>query len=126
MAFKTDTEENTSFDWLKWLVAAFLLLAGLAANYYYASQPWPLRLLGWLLLSGIIGAVVLQTQQGKQVVSFARESRIELRKVFWPTRQETIQTTLFVAAMVVILALILWGVDSVLMGLIGWLTGQRG
>jgi preprotein translocase subunit SecE len=126
MAFKTDTQENMSFDWLKWLVAAVLLLAGLAANYYYSYQPWPLRLLGWIVLLGIIAAIVLQTLQGKQFIAFARESRMELRKVFWPTRQETVQTTLFVAAMVIVLALILWGIDSVLMWLIGWLTGQRG
>jgi preprotein translocase subunit SecE len=127
MAFKTtDTQQGMSFNWLKWLFAAVLFIAGLVANYYYSSQPWPLRLLGWLLLLGIIGAIILQTFQGKAALNFARESRTELRKVFWPTRQETMQTTLFVAAMVVILSLILWVIDSGLMWAIGWLTGQRG
>ncbi len=126
MAFKTDLQENSSFNWLKWLVVLLLFVGGLAANYYYSAQPWPLRLLGWLLLLGIMAAFASQTSQGKAVIGFARESRIELRKVFWPTRQETMQTTLFVAAMVVILALILWGIDGGLMWAIGWLTGQRG
>ena len=126
MALKTDIPQNTNFDWVKWLVVAVLFIAGLVANYYYSNQPWPLRLLGWLFLLGIMIAISLQTSQGKLAISFTRESRIELRKVFWPTRQETMQTTLFVAVMVVILALILWGIDSVLMWLIGWLTGQRG
>ena len=126
MAFKTDLQENSNLDWLKWLVVFLLLAAGLVANYYYSAQPWPLRLLGWLALSGIIAAVASQTRKGKMAFGFVRESRAELRKVFWPTRQETMQTTLFVAAMVIILALILWAIDGGLMWAIGWLTGQRG
>lgn len=126
MAFKTDTQQSSSFDWFKWLLAIILFSAGIVVNYYYNSQPWPLRLLGWLVLLAVIIAVLLQTRQGKLALEFARESRTELRKVYWPTRQETIQTTLVVAAMVVVLALVLWGIDSVLMWLIGWLTGQRG
>ena len=51
---------------------------------------------------------------------------VELRKVVWPTRQETIQTTLIVVAMVVVAALILWGLDKVFFWLVAWLTGQRG
>ena len=126
MAFKAEIQRNTSFEWFKWLVVVVLLVGGIVANYYYSAYPWPLRLLAWMVLMGVVLAVALQTLQGKQALVFARESRIELRKVFWPTSQETIQTTLFVGAMVVILALILWGLDGVLMWLIGWLTGQRG
>lgn len=126
MAFKTGAENNSVLEWLKWLVASLLFIAGLFANYYYNYQPWPLRLLGWLLLLAIIVSILLQTRRGKQALEFARESRIELRKVYWPTRQETVQTTLVVGAMVVVLALILWGIDGILMWLIGWLTGQRG
>lgn len=126
MAFKVDTQQKTSMDWLRWLIVAVLLVAGVVANYYYSNQPWSLRLLGWMALLCIMAAVAWQTRYGKLAVAFAKESRIELRKVFWPTRQETIQTTLFVAAMVVILALVLWGIDSLLVWLIGWLTGQRG
>lgn len=126
MASKTETQQTMSLDWLKWLAAVFLLLAGLAANHYYSAQPWPLRLLGWLFLLGVVATLTLLTQQGKQLIEFARDSRIEMRKVYWPTRQETMQTTLIVAVMVVVLALILWGMDSGLMWLIGSLTGQRG
>lgn len=126
MAFKTEVQRNTNLDWLKWLIAAMLLIAGLVANYYYNYQPWPLRLLGWLILLAVIIALLSQTNQGRQAWDFARESRMELRKVYWPTRQETVQTTLVVAAMVVVLALMLWGIDGLLMWLIGWLTGQRG
>jgi preprotein translocase subunit SecE len=126
MAFKTDTQRSSSLDWFKWLVASVLFIAGLIANYHYNYQPWPLRLLGWLLLLAVIAGILVSTRQGKQVLEFARQSRLELRKVYWPTRQETMQTTLIVGAMVVVLALVLWGVDGLLMWLIGWLTGQRG
>ena len=126
MAFKTDLQESSSLDWLKWIVLFLLLAAGLVANYYYSSQPWPLRLLAWLVLVGVMAGIASQTRLGKAAFNFARESRMELRKVFWPTRQETMQTTLFVAVMVVVLALILWAIDSGLMWAIGWLTGQRG
>ena len=127
MALKTvETQENGKLDGLKWVAIILLLIAGIIANYYYNYQPWPLRLLGWIVLLGIVGGIASQTRQGKQAIAFARDSRMELRKVFWPTKQETIQITLFVGAMVVVLALVLWGIDSILMWLIGWLTGQRG
>jgi preprotein translocase subunit SecE len=127
MVLKTvETPSSTKLDWVKWLIATLLIISGLVANYYYNDQPWPLRLLAWLFLLGLVAAIASQTFQGRRAIIFARESRLELRKVFWPTRQETMQTTLFVAIMVVVLALVLWGIDSILMWLIGWLTGQRG
>ncbi|NVJ50161.1 MAG: preprotein translocase subunit SecE [Gammaproteobacteria bacterium] len=56
------------------------------------------------------------TGKGKNAVEFAKESRMEVRKVVWPTRQEAIQTTLIIVLFVVLIALFLWGVDS----LLGW------
>lgn len=127
MAFKSDAPIiSSNLDRFKWLIVVILLVGGIVANYYYSAQPWPLRLLGWLFLLGVSLGIASQTVLGKQAWTFVRESRMELRKVYWPTRQETFQTTLFVGAMVIVLALVLWGVDGVLMWLIGWLTGQRG
>lgn len=112
-------------DWLKWLVAVVLLLAGLIGNHYYSEISMPLRMVAWLAIFALAGAVAATTQKGKWVVQFFLDSKAELRKVTWPTREETMQTTLVVAVMVVVLALILWGMDGVLVWLIGWLTGQR-
>ena len=125
MVLKTDHEEGR-LDWLRWLVALALLLAGLVGNHYYSGIPMPIRTCGWLLLLAASGFAASGTQKGKWVIQFFRDSRAELRKVTWPTREETMQTTLVVAAMVIILALILWGLDGILVWLIGWLTGQRG
>lgn len=121
-----ESPNHPKLDWVMWFIAILLLIAGLVANYYYNNQPWPIRLLAWLLLLSAIGGALFQTSQGRRVFQFARESKLELKKVFWPSRQETMQTTMFVGIMVIVLALVLWGVDSILMWLIGWLTGQRG
>jgi|SRR5579883_3459964 len=126
MVLKAENQGESRLDWLKWLVALALLLAGLIGNYYYSDISMPLRTVAWVAIVIVAGFVASRTQKGKWVVDFFRDSRMELRKVVWPTREETMQTTLVVAVMVIVLALILWGVDGVLVWLIGWLTGQRG
>src|SRR5262245_4263306 len=126
MALKSDGQEQVRLDWLKWFVALALLLAGMVGNHYYSEFSWPLRMLAWLVVLAVSGFVASTTKKGRWVVDFFRDSRAELRKVVWPTRDETVQTALVVAAMVVVLALILWLMDGVLVWLIGWLTGQRG
>ncbi|MFZ4077486.1 MAG: preprotein translocase subunit SecE [Legionellaceae bacterium] len=117
---------EVKYNKAKWLLVIFLIFSGILANYHYNGQPWPLRLLAWLFLLGVLTAILLQTSQGKKAYHFAVESRMELRKVVWPTHRETLQTTLFVVAMVIVLALILWGIDGASVWLIGSLTGQRG
>jgi preprotein translocase subunit SecE len=126
MILKAENQDEVRLDWLKWLAAILLLLAGLAGNYYYSEVSMPLRMLAWLAVLAVAAFIASTTQKGKWVVDFFRDSKAELRKVVWPTREETIQTTLVVGAMVVILSLLLWGMDGVLVWLIGWLTGQRG
>lgn len=126
MILKADNQDDSRLDWLKWLVALALLLAGLIGNYYYSEISMPIRMMAWLVILAAAGFVASKTQKGKWVVDFARDSRAELRKVVWPTREETMQTTLVVGAMVVVLALLLWGMDGILVWIIGWLTGQIG
>src|SRR5580658_10043137 len=121
MVLKAENQGEVRLDWLKWLVVAVLLLAGLVGNHYYSEVSMPLRTLAWLAILALSGFVASTTQKGKWALQFFQDSRSELRKVVWPTREETMQTTMVVAAMVVILALILWGLDGVLVWLIGWL-----
>jgi preprotein translocase subunit SecE len=123
---KNENPVESRLDWVKWIISIVLVLAGLIGNHYYSELSMPLRTLGWVAVLALAGWVASRTQKGKWVVEFVRDSRQELRKVVWPTREETMQTTLVVAAMVVILALLLWGMDGVLVWAIGWLTGQRG
>lgn len=125
MILKEENQDAPKLDWLKWLLTITLLLAGLIGNHYYSEVSMPLRTLVWLAIVAVAGFVASKTSKGVWVVEFFRDSRMELRKVVWPTREETMQTTMVVAAMVIILALILWGMDGVLVWLIGWLTGQH-
>jgi len=125
MVLKAENQVETGLDWLKWLVAFALLLAGLIGNHYYSDVSMLVRTLIWLAVLSFSGLIASTTRKGRWVMDFFRDSRAELRKVVWPTREETLQTTLVVAAMVVILALILWGMDGMLVWSIGWLTGQR-
>lgn len=125
MVLKDETQNKIGLDSLKWLFVVVLLLAGLIANHYYSDVSMPLRVLAWFAVLIISGFIATTTQKGKWVLVFFRDSRMELRKVVWPTREETVQTTLVVAVMVIVLALLLWGMDGILVWLIGWLTGQR-
>jgi len=109
---------------LIWLVVICLFLAGLYANYTYFSD-WSgyLRVAFWIVLFLALVGISLFTTKGQSAKLFLQSARAELRKVSWPTRQETTQTTLIVLVMIVVVALILWGVDGVFTWLVGWLTG---
>ena len=73
-----------------------------------------------LAAAAVAGWVASTTERGGALWQLLKSSRTEIRKVVWPTRQETTQTTLIVVVFVFIMALILWGIDSVL----GWLVGM--
>lgn len=117
---------NSKFDVLKLSIASLLLIAGIVANSYFANQPVSLRLAGWIVLLCVVALIAFNTNVGRRFWAFAQDAKIELRKVVWPTRQETIQTTLTIMVIVVIVALVLWGIDSLLLQGVAFLTGQRG
>ena len=111
------------FDALKWTCVALLFVGGVVANSYFGEVAWALRATAGIFLTILLIFVALQTTGGRLAWSFIKAARSELRKVVWPTRAETIQTTLIVVVMVVIAALLLWGLDKLFFWLIGWLTG---
>ena len=111
-------ENSSSLDGLKWLVVIASVAAGVYGNWYYAEWPLLYRVLALLGIGLFALLVGLQTEKGHAFWSLVKESRTEIRKVVWPTHQETTQTTLIVVAAVLIMALILWGLDS----LLGWLA----
>jgi preprotein translocase subunit SecE len=106
------------FDNAKWVVVAVIVAAGVYGNSYFADESLLYRVLGLLALALVAGFLALQTTQGAALWGLVRESRTEIRKVVWPTRQEAVQTTMIVVAVVVLVALMLWGLD----GLLGWLV----
>ncbi len=111
---------------LKWAVAFLLIGLGLFGNYHFSDQSLIIRASALVALGVLAIFVALQTKNGKRFWQFALESRNELRKVVWPSRQETVQTTVMVLGVVCIVALILWGVDILLLKIVGWLTSGYG
>ena len=109
--------ENVALDTVKWVLALGLVVVGVVGNYYYSAESLLYRVIALLVLAVIAGWVALQTTKGKQFSALVSEAKTEIRKVVWPTRPELIQTTFMVVVFVLVVALILWGVDS----LIGWL-----
>ncbi|GAB5480170.1 MAG: preprotein translocase subunit SecE [Marinobacter nauticus] len=109
---------DSRFDTAKWLLVFVLVAAAVVGNSYFADQSLLYRVLGIVALSIVAGLVALQTARGAAFWTLVKGSRTEIRKVVWPTRQETVQTTMIVVVFVILVALLLWGLDSFL----GWLV----
>ena len=107
------------------LVIAFLIVAGAVAGFYYFDEQATLvRVLATLAAFGLSVALAYQTNLGRSTWAFAQESQVEVRKVVWPTKEEALKTTGLVIVMVIIIALILWGLDAILIWAVRHLTGQ--
>jgi preprotein translocase subunit SecE len=116
----TTQEESQSgvLDIIKLLIAAGVLVGGLYGYYYLLEWSLPLRVL-LVLGSLIVGiGIAMISVQGQRLWAFIQGSRVEIRKVVWPTKQETTQTAIAVFVFTVIMALFFWGLDSFLL----WLT----
>ena len=119
MSAKAELNDNR-FDVIKWVVVALIVSIGVFGDSYFSAEPVLYRAIALVVLALVAGFVALQTGKGKAFWSLLKEARIEIRKVVWPTRQETTQTTMIVVAVVLVMALILWGLDS----LLGWIVSQ--
>ncbi|CAI8181579.1 MAG: Protein translocase subunit SecE [Marinobacterium sp. xm-d-530] len=112
------SDDVSKFDSLKWLVVIAIVAVGVVGNSVYANESLLYRVLALVALAIIAGFVALQTAKGKAFFRLFKEAKNEIRKVVWPTRQETLQTTLIVVVAVLIVGLLLWGLDS----LLGWVV----
>ena len=113
-------EQSGRFDAIKWILVGLVVAVGVAGNVMFADQSLLYRVLGLLVLASIALAIGSQTVKGAALWSLIQGSRTEIRKVVWPTHQETLQTTAIVLVVVVIMALLLWGLDS----LLSWAVAQ--
>ncbi|MDW6002110.1 preprotein translocase subunit SecE [Vibrio mangrovi] len=117
-------ESSSAVDKVKWLIAIVLLAAAVVGNSFYGETvSVVIRSAGVIVLIAAALGIAAITVKGKEAVSFAREARMEVRKVIWPTRQETVQTTLIVLAVCVVMALALWGIDGIMVRLVAFATG---
>lgn len=102
----------TVLDYPKWLLALVLIALSIVGNIYFGSYSAAIRALGVVVAIGLALVILSMTAHGKIILDFFMQARGELRKVVWPTRQETVQMTVMVAVIVVIMALVLWAFDS--------------
>ncbi|MCQ3830752.1 preprotein translocase subunit SecE [Microbulbifer elongatus] len=107
-------------DGLKWLLVVLLVGAAVAGNSYYAEIPLLYRVLAIVALCLVAVFVAVQTEKGNAFWNLLREAQNEVRRVVWPTRQEATQTTLIVVVFVLLMAVILWALDSGL----GWIASK--
>lgn len=125
MNASTENQPTSSFDNVKWIVTFLLLGGAVFGNYYFGNESVLVRALAVVAAVIVAGLIAAQTEKGKNTILFAKEARTEVRKVVWPTRQETIQTTGIVLVATLIMSLILWGLDSLLFELVGFITGFK-
>ena len=113
-------------DKLKFAAALLLLVAGLAGFYLLSDQPMILRVLS--VLAGVAAGVAVAwfTEPGQRFFVFSREAAAEAKKVAWPTRKETLQTTGIVFGFVLIMAVVLWIADKSLEKVLyDWVLGWK-
>ena len=122
MNAKAETTAST-MDTVKLGASLLVLIAGIAGFYQFEEESLLLRVLGLLVVAALSIWIALQTEMGRNVWIFASDSRVEVRKVVWPSRQETVQTTLIVFVMVFLLGLFLWLVDMLLAAVLKAITG---
>ena len=123
MNAKSETQAS-KLDTIKLASAVLLLIIAVAAFYYFADIMLLVRVIGLLVAVGAATAIVLTTEIGRNLRDFVQDSRTELRKVVWPTRQETLQTSLAVILMVIVMGIFLWLLDMLLFWIVQLLTGQ--
>ncbi|MGV6857964.1 MAG: preprotein translocase subunit SecE [bacterium] len=107
---------SSGLDTIKIIGALLLVGIGIAGFYYFEGESVLYRVLGFLALFGAAFALFLTTSKGRALGSFLKESRVEVRKMVWPTRAEALQTTLIVGVLVFVVGLFLWLLDMFL----GW------
>ena len=123
MVAKTEEVVSNKLDSFKLLLAIVILISGIAGFYHYEAESQLYRVLGVVFAAIVAIAISSTTTIGQNLIGFGREARMEVRKVVWPTRQETVQTTFMVLVAVIIIGIFLWLVDMVLAQAIQFVTG---
>ncbi|MEJ2609484.1 MAG: preprotein translocase subunit SecE [Candidatus Thiodiazotropha sp.] len=116
--------EASSLDTVKLILAVGIVVGAILGFYYLDAYSQLLRVIGLLIVIGFAAFLIYQTAIGKTVWDFASASKMEVRKVVWPSRQETVQTTLVVFVMVLFMGIVLWLFDMMLGAILRALTGS--
>jgi len=124
MSEQQEAVQTSGLDSAKLAAAIALVIGGLFAYYWFETQAWYLR--GAYVVGGVVAALLLawQTVIGRNTLAFILSSRNEVRKMVWPTREETLQTTLAVIVVVLITGVLMWLLDLALFAALRGITGQ--
>ena len=117
MSTKVEAKEFR-LDGLKWLLVVLLVAAGVIGNSYFSDVSVLYRVLVLLVGGAVAAFVAVNTAKGNAFWGLMREAQSEFRRVVWPTRQEVNQTTMIVVAVVIVMSIVLWLLDTFL----GWLA----
>ncbi len=121
-----EQESEVSLNGLRWLITFLSLGGAVYANHYLIDESVLVRVAVILALVAVGFAIALTTTKGRAGLVFAKESRIEARKVVWPTRAETVQTSLIILVAVIIVSFMLYLIDMGLVFLVNLLTVSGG
>jgi preprotein translocase subunit SecE len=114
-------EKTSARDYLIWSIGLLIVAAGFYGFYQFSGDViTPIRAVGLLVALVIAAFVIAQTTRGREFFSFLREADVERRKVVWPTRNETVQTTLVVIVLTIIASIVLFILDTIF----GWVIRQ--
>jgi preprotein translocase subunit SecE len=117
-------EAPTVVDTAKLALAGLIVVAGLVGYYYLADSSALLRALSVIVALAVGAAVAFTSLQGRSLWKFMQGARVELNKVVWPTREETIQTTVVVLVVALIGGVFFWLLDMGLLYLTSRVTGR--
>jgi len=117
--------QGKALESFKWVLVAIILVGTVIGNNIFGDESVLIRAIAVIVAAVVAGVIALQTSKGRQALEFASESRTEVRKVVWPTRQEAMQTTLIVLVVTAIMALVLWGLDGILVRVVAFITDVK-
>jgi preprotein translocase subunit SecE len=123
MSANAEKTNSNGLDTLKWIIAIAILAGAVVGNNIYEQESVLIRAVGVVVAVVIAAVFAGTTEKGKTFIGFAKESRTEVRKVVWPTRQEATQTTLIIFAATALIAVMLYFLDMLLRWFVNLLTG---
>ena len=119
-------EKSKGLNAFLWLLTVVIIAATAFGNIYFEDQySTPIRVVAVVVLLLIALGIAAMTNQGRKALGFFQDARTELRRIVWPNRPEATQTTFIVVGVTVFVSLILWGLDSIIVSIITFLTDWR-
>ena len=115
-----ESTQSSPADIAKWVVVSLFVVAAVVGNAYFDDQAFLYRVLGVVALTIVAAVIAAQTYKGRAFLALLKEARAEVRRVVWPTKQETAQTTGIVVLVVFLMSLLLWALDT----FFGWVISS--